>query len=26
VLGGAIIGGYFIAKVVDWRGHAHPRD
>jgi hypothetical protein len=25
VLGGAIIGGYFIAKVVDWRGHAHPR-
>jgi hypothetical protein len=26
VLGGAMIGGYFIAKVVDWRGHAHPRD
>jgi hypothetical protein len=26
VLGGAIVGGYFIAKVVDWRGHAHPRD
>ena len=26
VLGGAIIGGYFIAKVIDWRGHAHPRD
>jgi hypothetical protein len=26
VLGGAIIGGYLIAKVVDWRGHAHPRD
>lgn len=26
VLGGAIIGGYFVAKVVDWRGHAHPRD
>lgn len=26
VLGGAIIGGYFIAKVVDWRAHAHPRD
>lgn len=26
VLGGAIVGGYFVAKVVDWRGHAHPRD
>ena len=26
VLGGAIVGGYFLAKVVDWRGHAHPRD
>jgi hypothetical protein len=26
VLGGAIVGGYFIAKVVDWRGHAYPRD
>lgn len=26
VLGGAIIGGYFLAKVVDWRSHAHPRD
>lgn len=26
VLGGAIVGGYFLAKVADWRGHAHPRD
>lgn len=26
VLGGAIVGGYFLAKVMDWRGHAHPRD
>ena len=26
VLGGAMVGGYFIAKVVDWRGHAHPRE
>ena len=26
VLGGAIVGGYFLAKVVDWRGHGHPRD
>jgi hypothetical protein len=26
VLGGTIIGGYFLAKIVDWRGHAHPRD
>ena len=26
VLGGAIVGGYFLAKVVDWRGHAYPRD
>ena len=26
VLGGAMVGGYFLAKVVDWRGHAHPRD
>ena len=25
VLGGAIVGGYFMAKVVDWRGPAHPR-
>ncbi len=26
VLGGAIVGGYFLAKVVDWRGLGHPRD
>ena len=26
VLGGSIVGGYFLAKVADWRGHAHPRD
>ena len=25
VLGGSIIAGYFIAKVVDWRSHAHPK-
>ena len=25
VLGGSLIAGYFIAKVVDWRGHAYPR-
>jgi len=25
VLGGSMIAGYFIAKVVDWRGHAHPK-
>jgi hypothetical protein len=25
VLGGSLIAGYFVAKVVDWRGHAHPR-
>ena len=26
VIGGALAAGYVIAKVVDWRGHAHPRD
>ena len=26
VLGGAIVGGYFLAKVVDWRGHGNPSD
>jgi hypothetical protein len=25
VLGVALIAGYTIAKVIDWRGHAHPR-
>ena len=26
VIGGAAVAGFFTAKVVDWRGHAHPRD
>jgi hypothetical protein len=26
VVGGALVAGIVIAKVVDWRGHAHPRD
>lgn len=25
VLGGALAGGYALAKAIDWRGHAHPR-
>ena len=25
VLGVAFAGGYLLAKVLDWRGHAHPR-
>ena len=25
VIGVALLAGYTIAKVVDWRGHAHPR-
>ena len=25
VLGGSLVAGYFVAKVVDWRSHAHPR-
>ena len=25
VIGGAAAAGLFVAKVVDWRGHAHPR-
>ena len=25
VIGGAAAAGFFVAKVVDWRGHAHPR-
>ena len=26
VIGGAAAAGFFTAKVVDWRGHAHPRN
>jgi hypothetical protein len=26
VVGAALVAGIFIAKVIDWRGHAHPRD
>jgi hypothetical protein len=26
VVGAAFVAGVFIAKVIDWRGHAHPRD
>jgi len=26
VIGVALAAGIFIAKLVDWRGHAHPRD
>ena len=26
VLGAALVVGIGIAKVIDWRGHAHPRD
>ena len=26
VLGAALAAGVVIAKVIDWRGHAHPRD
>jgi hypothetical protein len=25
VIGVALAGGYLLAKIVDWRGHAHPR-
>jgi hypothetical protein len=25
VVGVALAGGYVLAKVLDWRGHAHPR-
>jgi hypothetical protein len=25
VVGAALAGGYLLAKVIDWRGHAHPR-
>jgi hypothetical protein len=26
IVGGALVAGIVLAKVVDWRGHAHPRD
>jgi len=26
VIGGALFAGIVLAKVLDWRGHAHPRD
>jgi hypothetical protein len=26
VIGAALVGGIVLAKVVDWRGHAHPRN
>ena len=26
VVGGALVAGIVLAKVIDWRGHAHPRD
>jgi hypothetical protein len=26
VVGAALVTGILIAKVIDWRGHAHPRD
>jgi hypothetical protein len=26
VIGGALLAGIVLAKVLDWRGHAHPRD
>jgi len=26
VIGGALVAGIILAKVIDWRGHAHPRD
>jgi hypothetical protein len=25
VVGAALVGGYVVAKVLDWRSHAHPR-
>jgi hypothetical protein len=25
LVGGAFAGGFLMAKIVDWRGHAHPR-
>ena len=26
IVAGALVAGIVIAKVIDWRGHAHPRD
>ena len=26
VIGAAFVAGIFVAKMIDWRGHAHPRD
>ena len=26
VIGGSAAAGFFVAKIVDWRGHAHPRN
>jgi hypothetical protein len=26
IVGAALVAGIVVAKVVDWRGHAHPRD
>jgi hypothetical protein len=26
IVGGALVAGILLAKIVDWRGHAHPRD
>ena len=26
VVGAALVAGIMLAKVIDWRGHAHPRD
>jgi hypothetical protein len=26
VVGGALVAGIVLAKLIDWRGHAHPRD
>jgi hypothetical protein len=26
IVGAALVAGIFLAKMIDWRGHAHPRD
>jgi hypothetical protein len=26
IVGGALVAGIVLAKVIDWRGHAHPRN
>jgi hypothetical protein len=26
IVGAAFVAGIFLAKMIDWRGHAHPRD